>query len=145
MATPEGLERFIEAQASNYDEALRELCDGRKRSHWMWYVFPQLAGLGHSAMAQFYAIADMDEAQHYLAHPLLGKRLLECVDALLPWGARRSSDEILGHVDALKLRSSLTLFERASIIIHTSPHPFDHALDLFFSGERDRHTLDLLG
>ncbi len=107
------LERFVSAQSGGiFDQALAELRAGRKTSHWMWFVFPQIAGLGRSAMAQAYAIADLTEARAYLAHPVLGPRLQECVEAV---GAHtgRSADQIMGGIDALKLRSSLTLFARA--------------------------------
>src|ERR1700712_832791 len=107
---PFELSRFVEAQSSSYPDALEELRAGEKRSHWMWFVFPQIAGLGTSPMARRYAIVSLDEARAYRAHPLLGARLRECVAALhdLP---QMSAEDVFGAVDAVKLRSSLTLFE----------------------------------
>lgn len=106
------LERFVSAQASTYAQALAELRDGHKRSHWMWFVFPQLAGLGRSDTARFYAIDNLAEAQAYLAHRVLGARYRECAAALLAHDDRCAND-IFGAVDAMKLRSSLTLFAGA--------------------------------
>lgn len=143
-ASANSLERFVEAQERDFGTALAELEAGRKTSHWMWYVFPQLAGLGHSAMAQFYAISDIDEAARYLRRRLLAPRLLRCVNILLPWADRRSAQQIMGHVDALKLRSSLTLFEAAAARAGIGPDPFAKALTLFFEGDRDQRTLELL-
>jgi uncharacterized protein (DUF1810 family) len=130
----EDLDRFVRAQADHYDTALAELRAGHKRSHWMWYVFPQIAGLGQSAMAQHYAIRDLAEARAYLTHPLLGPRYLACVNAVL---AHRdiAADRILGEVDAMKLRSSLTLFDRAG-----APPEVAKALAAFF-GTPDPATL----
>ncbi|MGN6156036.1 MAG: DUF1810 domain-containing protein, partial [Sphingomicrobium sp.] len=105
---PFQLERFIEAQAGTFDRALSELRDGAKQSHWMWFIFPQIAGLGHSAMSRRYAIQSIAEAKAYLAHPLLGMRLRQSVDALLAWAEKRDAQTIFGSVDAIKLRSSLT-------------------------------------
>ncbi|GGD97216.1 hypothetical protein GCM10011515_16280 [Tsuneonella deserti] len=135
------LERFLLAQSGGvYERALEELGAGRKRSHWMWFVFPQLAGLGRSEMAANYAIADLAEARAYLGHPVLGSRIVECTGTVLRWGNRRSAEAIFGNTDAMKLRSSLTLFERAS----ESKEPFSIALETFFAGERDRATLCML-
>jgi uncharacterized protein (DUF1810 family) len=108
------LERFVSAQDSGgtYQQALTELRAGRKSSHWMWFVFPQIAGLGHSAMAQRYAISGLEEARRYLAHPVLGPRLVACAEAVLAH-PERSAAQIFGGIDALKLRSSMTLFARA--------------------------------
>ena len=106
------LDRFIAAQADTYDGALAELTAGRKRSHWMWFTFPQIAGLGRSSTAIHYAIADLDEAHAYLAHPLLGSRYLACCAALLRHEGA-DARAIMGEIDALKLRSSLTLFDAA--------------------------------
>jgi uncharacterized protein (DUF1810 family) len=111
VTDPHNLQHFINAHDGIYETALVELRAGSKQSHWMWFVFPQLAGLGRSPTAQYYGIASIDEARAYLAHPLLGPRLRQCVEALLPWAGRRSPDQILGPIDALKLRSSLTLFD----------------------------------
>jgi len=132
------LDRFVEAQRAVYEAALAELKRGRKESHWMWFVFPQMAGLGHSATARHYGIVSLAEAQAYLAHPLLGARLGECCEALL--GHDLPADAMLGPVDSMKLKSSMTLFER--------PAPdeplFAQCLDRFFAGERDQATLRLL-
>jgi uncharacterized protein (DUF1810 family) len=131
------LERFVTAQnaAGTYEHALAELRAGRKTSHWMWFVFPQIAGLGLSAMAHRYAIASLDEARAYLRHPVLGGRLRACVEIL---GALRSGDAgaVFGAVDAMKLRSSLTLFLRAA----PEEAAFARALDQFFGGEPDPAT-----
>ncbi|MFC3444229.1 DUF1810 domain-containing protein [Sphingobium rhizovicinum] len=133
------LARFIEAQAKIYDTALAEIRAGAKRSHWMWFVFPQLRGLGHSPTAHYYGIASLAEARAYLAHPVLGPRYLECVKALQALGG---SDpvSIFGSIDAMKLRSSLTLFEAAG----GSPL-LDDALERWFDGDRDASTLHRLG
>ncbi|WP_315761857.1 DUF1810 domain-containing protein [Sphingomonas sp. Y38-1Y] len=112
MAQAVDLERFVTAQQGVYPTALAELRAGEKRSHWMWFVFPQIAGLGRSSMAQTYAIASLEEARAYLSHPVLGPRYLECVEALLAHRGR-SAEAIMGGIDAMKLRSSLTLFAAA--------------------------------
>jgi uncharacterized protein (DUF1810 family) len=132
------LQRFVDAQAGVYPVALAELTAGRKRSHWMWFVFPQLAGLGSSATAQRYAIRDLDEARAYLAHPVLGPRLVEAATALLGVEGR-SAGQILGHPDDLKLRSSMTLFAAAA----DDPGVFRAVLDRYYDGP-DQRTLDLL-
>lgn len=138
MTDGEGLERFIAAQEQVYPRALAEIRRGAKRSHWMWYIFPQLAGLGRSAMAVRYAIADAGEARAYLAHPLLGSRYVECVSALqdLPGS---DPGTVFGSVDAVKLRSSLTLFESVS-----DKPLFAAALARWFGGERDEQTIGRL-
>ena len=136
---PFDLQRFIDAQDGVYETALAELRAGSKQSHWMWFVFPQLAGLGRSPTARFYAIRSLDEARAYFEHPLLGARLRECVDALLPWAKKRTPEQILGQVDAIKLRSSLTLFDRVA-----PRGAFARALEALFSGERHGGTLELL-
>ena len=133
------LERFVRAQAPIYAQALAELQRGRKTSHWMWFVFPQLRGLGHSDMAFKYGLAGRDEAAAYLAHPILGPRLLACVDALLRH-RDHDADEIFGHVDALKLRSSLTLFAEVA----PAERRFREALAVFYGGRPDAATLRLL-
>ena len=139
MSDPHDLQRFIDAQESIYEIALAELRAGSKRSHWMWFIFPQLRGLGLSPTAQFYGIASLDESRAYLGHPLLGTRLRECVDAILPWSGRLGAEDILGATDALKLRSSLTLFD------HVEPSAlFAAGLAAFFDGEPDQRTLALL-
>lgn len=139
---PEGLERFVVAQDAGrtYDRALGELRVGRKASHWMWFVFPQLAGLGQSETARHFAIANLDEARAYLAHPVLGRRLRECVTALIELPG---SDPVavLGPLDALKLRSSMTLFLRAE----PSEPQFKAVLERYFDGEPDEVTDRLLG
>ncbi|AEJ12502.1 MULTISPECIES: DUF1810 domain-containing protein [Pseudomonas] len=133
------LQRFVEAQNPVYDQVMQELQAGRKRSHWMWYVFPQLDGLGHSAMAERYALAGIDEARAYLAHPLLGPRLQACVTALLQHHDK-SAREMLGSPDYLKLRSCLTLFAQAA-----PGNPlFQLALVQFYDGEPDALTLAML-
>jgi uncharacterized protein (DUF1810 family) len=133
---PFDLERFVRAQDGGvYEQALRELRAGAKRGHWMWFVFPQVAGLGHSPTAQRYALGGLDEARAYLAHPVLGPRLVECARALL---AVPGDDpvRVLGSVDALKLRSSMTLFEAAA----PDQPVFGAVLDRFCSGRRDEAT-----
>jgi uncharacterized protein (DUF1810 family) len=133
------LQRFIDAQAKVYDQALRELKAGRKQTHWMWFTFPQIAGLGHSSTAQTYAIASLDEAQTYLDHAVLGARLRECTQAVLNVNGR-DVHAIFGSPDDLKFRSSMTLFA------HAAPDEplFRAALDKYFCGEEDSRTLDKL-
>ncbi|OJF13407.1 calpastatin [Couchioplanes caeruleus subsp. caeruleus] len=131
------LERFVSAQAAVYDRALTELRAGAKRSHWMWFVFPQIAGLGLSPTARTYAIRDLAEARAYLAHPVLGPRLTECSQALLAVEGR-TAREILGHPDDLKLRSSMTLFARAA----DDAAVFQAVLDKYYGGEPDPATLE---
>ena len=132
------LDRFVEAQDGMYDDALAELGAGRKRTHWIWFIFPQLAGLGSSPTAQFYAIASLAEAKAYLAHPVLGPRLRECAQALLSIEGRSARD-ILGYPDDLKLRSSMTLFARAA----DDPALFQAVLARYYDGP-DPLTLKLL-
>jgi uncharacterized protein (DUF1810 family) len=139
-AGEEGLERFVAAQAQVYPQALAELRHGRKQSHWMWFIFPQIAGLGHSAMSRHYAIRSGEEARLYLAHELLGARLIEATDAVLAHRAT-PAETIFGAVDALKFRSSMTLFEAVAPF---EPR-FRAALEGFYGGERDAATLRLLG
>jgi uncharacterized protein (DUF1810 family) len=142
MATDDkhDLNRFVEAQRSTYERALAELRSGRKRSHWMWYIFPQLAGLGHSATSRRYAIANADEAKAYLEHRLLGHRLIECATAVVEIEGR-SAYEIFGSPDELKLHSSATLFARASL----PGSVFSRLLAKYFAGRQDEQTLRLLG
>ncbi|SHN69189.1 Uncharacterized protein, DUF1810 family [Geodermatophilus obscurus] len=131
------LERFVRAQDGGvYDGALRELRAGAKRGHWMWFVFPQVAGLGRSSTAQHYALPGLAEARAYLAHPVLGPRLVECAQALLELSGR-DPVRVLGSVDALKLRSSMTLFEAAA----PDERVFGEALERYYDGERDEATL----
>lgn len=136
---PYELARFVQAQDRIYGEALAELQDGRKRSHWMWFVFPQMAGLGLSAMSQRYAIHDLDEARAYLAHPLLGSRLRECCTALLALQGR-SAHQILGSPDDMKLQSSATLFE----LVAEPGSVFSRVLEVYYAGRRDSRTLQLV-
>jgi uncharacterized protein (DUF1810 family) len=138
LGAPRGLDRFVSAQASVYPSALAELTAGRKRTHWMWFIFPQIAGLGSSPAAQRYAIASLDEARAYLAHPVLGPRLRECAEALLAVEGK-SAEEILGYPDDLKLRSSMTLFARAA----DDPDVFEAVLERYYDGP-DPRTLALL-
>jgi uncharacterized protein (DUF1810 family) len=142
MSDPHELRRFTDAQdaSGTYERALGELRAGHKASHWMWFVFPQLAGLGHSAMAQRYAIASPAEAAAYLADPVLGPRLRECAAALLDLPAT-SADAVLGPVDAMKLRSSMTLFARAA----PDEPVFARVLERYFGGEEDPETTRRLG
>ena len=136
---PYHLERFVEAQAEDYDAALTEIRAGRKRSHWMWYIFPQLEGLGTSSMARRYAIRSVDEARAYLQHPVLGARLRECAAAFLAHRGH-SANEILGSPDDLKMRSCATLFA------HASGEPvFRDILEHFYDGIPDPRTEYLLG
>lgn len=139
MNDPYLLQRFVDAQQHSYVQALAELEDGRKRSHWMWFVFPQVEGLGHSEMARRYAISGAEEARAYLAHPLLGPRLLACTQALLQH-AEHSARDILGTPDDLKFRSSMTLFAAVA----SEPGLFQQALEAFFDGQPDRSTLERL-
>lgn len=140
-ADPFDLARFVDAQdaGATYDRALAELRRGRKASHWMWFVFPQLAGLGRSATAQRYAIASLDEARAYLAHPVLGPRLREC--AAIVAGTASDPETVFGPVDAMKLRSSMTLFARAA----PEEPVFAGVLDRHFGGRADDATDRLLG
>ncbi|KQS05169.1 calpastatin [Sphingomonas sp. Leaf357] len=138
MADPYDLRRFVAAQADIYPTALSEIRRGAKRSHWMWFIFPQIAGLGHSEMSRRYALASLAEARAYLGHGLLGPRLRECVIALQDL-VGTTAERVFGDVDAAKLRSSLTLFEAAA-----QDPLYSAALDRWFAGQRDQRTLDLL-
>lgn len=133
------LARFLDAQQGVYDQALSELRAGRKQTHWIWFVFPQVAGLGSSPMSQRYAIASLQEAQEYAAHDVLGPRLVECARAVLAH-ADRSALEIMGSPDDLKLRSSMTLFAIAA----PEEPVFRQVLEAFFGGEADPRTEALL-
>ncbi len=139
MSQEHDLDRFITAQAPHYDRVLAELQSGRKRSHWMWFVFPQLVGLGHSAMSIHYAIRGLDEARAYLAHPVLGPRLIECCHAVLTV-PDRSAHDIFGSPDDMKLRSCATLFAEVS----PQGSVFERVLDRYFNGERDTATIALI-
>lgn len=134
----DGLERFVQAQADSYARALQEIKSGRKTSHWMWYIFPQLSGLGHSQTARYYAIRDRAEAEAYLAHPVLGKRLLEISSELLKL---ESSDAtaVMGWPDDLKLKSSMTLFS----LVSREP-VFRQVLERYFRGEEDAYTVQAI-
>lgn len=136
---PHHLQRFVDAQASSYNRALAEVQAGRKQSHWMWYIFPQLRGLGRSAMAERYGIADLDEAAAYLAHPLLGQRLLEICTALLAQHGRTAHD-IFGSPDDLKLHSCATLFAQVA----PPGSVFEQILAQYYAGEADAGTLQRL-
>lgn len=133
------LDRFVEAQAPLYPRVAAELRAGRKQSHWMWFIFPQIAGLGFSAMAQRYAIGSRAEAEAYLAHPILAGRLLECTQLILDVNGKTIHD-ILGSPDDMKFRSSMTLFDAVSDI-----KIFAEALDRYCNGQQDQATRDMLG
>jgi uncharacterized protein (DUF1810 family) len=136
MSDPFNLQRFVDAQASVIDDVRAELQAGRKRTHWMWFVFPQIAGLGHSQMAQHYAIQSCAEAEAYLAHPVLGARLVELTGIVN--GVRdRSVEQIFGYPDDMKFHSSMTLFARCA----PDPAPFEEALRRYFGGGPDEATL----
>lgn len=139
MSDPYHLQRFVEAQKIVYADVLEELRQGRKRTHWMWFVFPQIAGLGHSAMAQEYAIGSLDEARAYLAHPLLGARLRECCRLTLD-NKGRTVEAIFGYPDHMKFHSSVTLFAHAA----GENDVFHACLSEFFGGAADSNTLALL-
>ncbi|HXZ83695.1 MAG TPA: DUF1810 domain-containing protein [Acidimicrobiales bacterium] len=138
---PGKLERFVRAQdrAATFERALDELRRGHKTGHWMWFVFPQIAGLGKSATSQYFAISSLEEAKAYLAHPILGPRLVACCEVLVA-GAAARAPEIFGAIDAMKLRSSMTLFLRAA----PAEPSFRRVLELHFGGEADPATDELL-
>ena len=140
MNDPFNLTRFVEAQGPAYEQAVRELGAGRKASHWMWYVFPQLQGLGSSPTARYYGISSLDEARAYLAHPVLGPRLDQCVHLVLALDGR-TAEQIFGYPDVLKFRSCLTLFAAAA----PDPQPFVQALSKYYGGEQDPATMRGLG
>ena len=139
MPDPFDLERFVEAQDPVYARVLAELRAGRKQSHWMWFVFPQIAGLGRSSMAARFAIASLDEARAYLARPVLGGRLRECTELVLAVEGK-SAHDIFGSPDDLKFRSCMTLFSRVA----PAGSPFERALARYFGGEPDAATLERL-
>ena len=138
-SAPFDLERFVVAQRDSYEMALTELRGGRKNTHWMWFVFPQVAGLGSSAMAARYAIQSGAEAVAYLAHPVLGARLRDCAEALLQVQGR-TAKEIMGYPDHLKLQSSMTLFAAVS----APGSPFPQVLDRYYAGAGDSRTTEFL-
>ena len=133
------LDRFLEAQERMYETALKEIKNGEKESHWMWYIFPQLRGLGRSQMAYVYGINGLEEAKAYLTHPVLSARLIEISEALLEH-KDKDIEDILGDVDAMKLRSSMTLFA----LISEENSVFHQVLDFFFNCEKDGYTLKLI-
>jgi uncharacterized protein (DUF1810 family) len=135
MADPFNLQRFVDAQAPVYDQVRREMEAGRKQSHWMWFIFPQIAGLGQSPLSIRFAIASLDEAIAYLAHPVLGARLRECARLTLEVEAKTAHD-IFGSIDELKFRSSMTLFARAA----PDEDVFQRCLDKYFAGAADPAT-----
>ena len=135
-----GLERFLRAQEGAHPAVLRELRAGRKTGHWIWFEFPQVAGLGYSELSRYYAIASLAEAQAYLAHPVLGARLRACTQALLEVEGR-TAEQILGQVDAMKVRSSMTLFHRAD----AAEPLFRSVLDRYYGGAVDSRTDEVLG
>ena len=139
MPDPFNLDRFISAQAGVYPQVLAELSAGRKRGHWIWFIFPQMKGLGRSSLAEFYGIGSLEEAAAYARHPLLGPRLVECTQ-LINQVEGRAIREILGPPDDLKFRSSMTLFPRAA----EDATVFNDALKKYFNGETDPLTLKLL-
>jgi len=139
MDDPFNLKRFLAAQDPVYERVRAELREGEKRSHWMWFVFPQIAGLGHSPTARAYALSSREEARAYLDHPVLGPRLRECT-ALVNAVEGRSADRILGGIDAMKFRSSMTLFAEVA----PGEPLFGQALDKYFGGEKDLLTLEKL-
>ena len=132
------INRFLKAQEGDYDVALREIRAGRKQSHWIWYIFPQLKGLGRSSTSEYYGIRDLDEAREYLAEPILRKHLLEISEALLTLPSNDAED-VMGFPDNLKLRSSMTLFA----LVEPSCMVFQRVLDKFFGGKRDKRTVEL--
>lgn len=136
---PFRLVRFVNAQTNTFSRALAELKGGRKKSHWMWFIFPQIDGLGGSPMAREYSIKSLEEARAYLENPTLGKRLIECAEAVLGVEGRTAL-EIMGHPDDLKLKSSMTLFEQVA----SQDSVFSQVLDKYYSGERDSKTLNIL-
>lgn len=139
MTDDDDLQRFVAAQAKVYDRALAELTAGQKSSHWMWFVFPQLAGLGRSPTAQRYSIASLEEARAYLHHPLLGERLVECTNAVLRVDGR-TAEGIFGYPDCLKFCSCMTLFDRVA-----PQDVFARAIGKYCGGERDPLTSRMLG
>ena len=134
------LSRFVEAHDRSYSRALEEIREGRKQSHWMWYIFPQIAGLGLSSTSRFYAIADLEEARAYMQHPMLGAHMIEICGVLLGLSANDAED-VMGYPDDLKLRSSMTLFSQAV----PSVKIFQQVLDKYFDGKMDQKTLEILG
>jgi uncharacterized protein (DUF1810 family) len=139
MANAYNLQRFVDAQQSVIDSVLAELRQGRKYGHWIWFIFPQLKGLGHSANSEFFGISSVDEAAAYLRHPVLGARLIECTQ-LVNAVERHSAEDIFGDIDAMKFRSSMTLFAKAT----QDNQIFVEAIDKYFAGEFDPLTVAYL-
>jgi uncharacterized protein (DUF1810 family) len=137
---PHNLDRFVEAQGDTYSRALAEIRNGDKRTHWMWFIFPQIDGLGSSSTAKSYAVKSADEARSYLQHPILGPRLIKCAEAALGVEGR-SANDIFGFPDDLKLKSSATLFAAVS----PPGSVFERLLEKYYGGERDEKTVELLG
>ncbi len=137
---PYDLMRFLSAQEPVFDRVLAELRSGQKRSHWMWFIFPQIAGLGNSPTSRYYAIQSLEEARAYLNHPILGPRLVQCAEILLGIEGR-SASEIFDFPDDLKLRSFMTLFDR----VMDSPSVFSRVLEKYYGGKQDEATLKILG
>ena len=135
---PFNLQRFLDAQENDYADALREIKQGYKQNHWIWFIFPQMRGLGRSSMAEYYGISSIEEARAYLDHPTLRARLIEISMALLQHKGKSTAYEILGTIDAIKVRSRMTLFD------HIMPHAiFAEVLDAFYNSQRDEPTLKL--
>jgi uncharacterized protein (DUF1810 family) len=137
---PYDLNRFISTQEWVFDRALSELRGGMKRTHWMWYIFPQIDGLGYSPTARLYAIKSLEEARHYLSHPILGPRLKECAEAVLALQGRSASD-IFGYPDDMKLQSSMTLFA----LVAGPRSVFERVLEKYYQGKQDNRTLQIVG
>lgn len=140
MNNQPNLQRFLDAQKSSYQTALAEIKNGKKRSHWMWYIFPQAQGLGFSETSKFYAIKEASEAETYLQHPILGQRLIEISEVLLGLKTNNAT-QVFGSPDDLKLKSSMTLF---AALDDTNP-VFQAVLDKFFGGSKDQKTLSIIG
>ena len=133
------LQRFLDAQENAYADALHEIRQGYKQNHWIWFIFPQMRGLGRSSMAEYYGISSIEEARAYLGHPTLRARLIEISTALLQHNGKSTAYEILGTIDAIKVRSSMTLFD------HIMPHAiFAKVLNAFYNSERDELTIKIL-
>lgn len=139
MKSENDLDKFVSAQKRDYDMALAEIRNGRKRGHWIWYIFPQVSGLGMSSTSAFYGIETIEQASRYLEHPLLGKRLIEISKVILEINGK-TANQILGSPDDLKLRSSMTLF---NLVPNTDP-VFQAVLDKYFNGKPDQRTIDIL-
>lgn len=140
MPQQPNLQRFLDAQKSSYQSALTEIKNGKKRSHWMWYIFPQIQGLGFSETSKFYAIKDVSEAEAYLQHPVLGARLIE-ISTVAAQLSSNNATQVFGSPDDMKLKSSMTLF---AALNQTNP-VFQQVLDQFFGGKKDAQTLNIIG